>query len=237
MRRRPASTAFVALLTFVAFVPARSASAEVRLAIGKDGTKTIYNVGANGSSKGGGDFVWLAKQRNRTSAFDAIIDRYAAHFRVDPVLVRAVIQVESNFNPMCVSNRGARGLMQLMPETARRYGVKRVHDPDDNIRGGVQYLSELLTMFSNDLPRTLAAYNAGENAVLRYKGIPPYGETMTYVKRALTVYYGTPYGQAPTSFAGKRGGKGLAGGFGRQVMPSLATAVVPNMRYLGAVAR
>jgi len=232
MRCRPVRFAFAA------FLVAGSLSAEVRLAIAKDGTKTIYNVGANGSSKGGGDFVWLAKQRNRTSQFDAIIDRHAAHFHVDPVLIRAVIQVESNFNPMCVSNKGARGLMQLMPETARRYRVKRVHDPEDNIRGGVQYLSELLTMFSYDLPRTLAAYNAGENAVIRHNGIPPYGETMTYVKRALTVYYGTPYGQAPTSYAGRRGArKPLGGGFGQRVMPSLATAVVSNMRYLGAVGR
>lgn len=234
MRRSRASIAFLSLLL------AGAASADVRLTVGKDGTKTIYNVGANGSSKGGGDFVWLAKQRNRTSPYDAIIERYAAHFSVDPVLVRAVIQVESNFNPLCVSNKGARGLMQLMPETARRYGVKRVHDPEENIRGGVQYLSELLTMFRYDLPRTLAAYNAGENAVIRHKGIPPYGETMTYVKRALTVYYGTPYGQAPASFAGRRGArKPLGSGtFGRQLMPGLATAaVVPNMRYLGAVGR
>ena len=234
MRRSRASIAFLSLLL------AGAASADVRLTVGKDGTKTIYNVGANGSSKGGGDFVWLAKQRNRTSPYDAIIDRYAAHFSVDPVLVRAVIQVESNFNPMCVSNKGARGLMQLMPETARRYGVKRVHDPEENIRGGVQYLSELLTMFRYDLPRTLAAYNAGENAVIRHKGIPPYGETMTYVKRALTVYYGTPYGQAPTSFAGRRGARKPlgAGTFGQQLMPGLATAaVMPNMKYLGAVGR
>ncbi|MCU1348310.1 MAG: lytic transglycosylase [Acidobacteria bacterium] len=229
MRRQPVSLALAALLL------AGTATADVRLAIGKDGTKTIYNVGANGSSRGGGDFVWLAKQRNRTSQYDAIIERHAAHFHVDAVLVRAVIQVESNFNPMCVSNKGARGLMQLMPETARRFGVKRVHDPDDNIRGGVQYLSELLAMFSYDLPRTLAAYNAGENAVIRHKGIPPYGETMTYVKRALTVYYGTPYGQAPTSYAGRRGArKPLGGGFGQT---SVALTVLPNMRYLGAVGR
>jgi soluble lytic murein transglycosylase-like protein len=230
--RRSSVTVLLSLLL------ASAAAADVRLVVGKDGTKTIFNVGANGSSKSGSDFVWLAKQRNRTSPYDAIIDKHAAQFGVDPVLVRAVIQVESNFNPMCVSNKGARGLMQLMPETARRFGVKRVHDPEENIRGGVQYLSILLGMFGHDLSRTLAAYNAGENAVLRHNGIPPYGETMAYVKRALTVYYGTPYGQAPTSFAGRRGArKPLGSGTFTQAMPSLATAVVPNMRYLGAVGR
>src|SRR5689334_126286 len=152
MRRSRASIAVLSLLL------AGAASADVRLAVGKDGTKTIYNVGGN--SKGSSDFVWLAKQRNRTSPYDAIIHKHAAKFGVDPVLVRAVIQVESNFNPLCVSNKGARGLMQLMPETARRFGVKRVHDPEENIRGGVQYLAALLAMFRYDLPRTLAAYNA-----------------------------------------------------------------------------
>ena len=83
--------------------------------------------------------------------------------------------------------------MQLIPETAQRYGVKNVFDPEENIRGGVHYLSDLLDMFGHDLERALAAYNAGEGAVTRYGGIPPYQETSTYVNRALTVYYGRPY--------------------------------------------
>ena len=98
------------------------------------------------------------------------------------------------------------------------------------IHGGVRYLSDLLRLFPNDLPRTLAAYNAGENAVFKYAGIPPYDETMTYVKRALTVYYGSPYGQA-TWFPATRGGKKLAGGFGSQLLEP--AAVMPGMRYLG----
>jgi soluble lytic murein transglycosylase-like protein len=205
-----------------------SAAADVRMMIGRDGKKTIYNVGSYAHSS---DYDWLARQRDRRSQFDAAIERYAMKYDVDPVLVRAVIQVESNFNPRCVSKKNARGLMQLIPETARRYGVTNVFDPDDNIQGGVKYLSELLRMFRNDLPRTLAAYNAGENAVIRYGGIPPYSETTTYVKRAMTVYYGRPYGAA-TSFAGRRGGSKLRGGFTAQVAP-LASAVIPGMRYLG----
>jgi len=212
----------------VAALCAAGAQAEVRLMVGRDGKKVIYNVGSYGR---GGNYAVLAKLRNRRSPYDSFIDRYAVHYGVDPVLVRAVIQVESDFNPRCVSRKNARGLMQLIPETAKRYGVADVFDPEQNIRGGVRYLSDLLAMFSNDLPRALAAYNAGENAVIRYGGIPPYEETSTYVKRAMTVYYGRPYGEA-TSFAGRRGGMKLRGGFGAGVAP-LATAVFPGMRYLG----
>jgi len=214
----------------IATLAATSAMAQVQVIVGADGRKTISNFGV--SSAHSGDLKWLAKQRNRRSPYDAMIDRHAVAYGVDPVLVRAVIQIESDFDPQCVSNRGARGLMQLMPETARRYGVRSIFDPEENIRGGIRYLGDLLAMFHNDLPRALAAYNAGEGAVLKYAGIPPYSETMTYVKRALTVYYGQPYGQA-TSFAGNRNGK-LKGGFMAKVVDPLAAAVMPGMRYLGS---
>jgi soluble lytic murein transglycosylase-like protein len=218
----------VALILAVA---ATSASAEVHLTIRSDGRKVISNVGAN-ASRHGSDFRWLAKQRNRRSAFDSIIDRHAVHYGVDPVLVRAVIQVESDFDPHCVSRKGARGLMQLIPETARRYGVQNVLDPDENIRGGVHYLADLLEMFHGDLSRSLAAYNAGENAVLKYAGIPPYEETATYVKRALTVYYGRPYAET-TWFSGAPNGRKLAGGFKAATQPVVAFTM-PGMRYLGS---
>src|SRR6185503_11583631 len=143
---------------------ATMANADVRLTVRKDGTKLISNVG-RASSGGGTDFGWLAKRHDRRSKYDPIIERYADKYRVDPVLVRAVIQVESDFNPGCVSHKGARGLMQLIPATAQRYGVKSMHDPDQNIHGGIRYLRDLLEMFNDDLPRALAAYNAGEGAV------------------------------------------------------------------------
>jgi soluble lytic murein transglycosylase-like protein len=209
-------------------VLATAAQADVRLVVGRDGKKTIYNTG---SYSRGNDYAAWAKMHDRRSRFDAMIERYASQFHVDPVLVRAVIQVESDFNPNCVSNKGARGLMQLMPETATRYGVKRVHDPEDNIRGGVRYLRDLLDMFPNDLSRALAAYNAGENAVLKYGGVPPYEETTVYVKRALSVYYGRPYGGGATSFAGRSAGAKLRGGFGATVLQPIA--LIPGMRYLG----
>ena len=204
--------------------------AQVKLVIRGDGTKVISNLGAQGSKKS--DWNWLARQRNRRSQYDPIIDRYAVQHGVDPVLVRAVIQVESNFNPRCVSHKGARGLMQLMPETAKRYGVRDIFDVEQNIRGGIRYLADLIEMFPDDLSRALAAYNAGENAVIRNGGIPPYEETMTYVKRALTVYYGRPYGAV--SFAGSRGGKKLKGGFKTAYAQPPIVAVLPGMRYLGS---
>jgi soluble lytic murein transglycosylase-like protein len=210
---------------------ASAADAGVRLVVKKDGSKIISNVGFGGGQ--GSDWNWLAKQHDRRTRYDEIIERYAEKYRVDATLVRAVIQVESNFNARCVSSKGARGLMQLMPGTAKRYGVKQVHDPEENIQGGVRYLSYLLGLFNDDLTRALAAYNAGEGAVQRYGGIPPYEETSTYVKRALTVYYGRPYGDA-MSYAGMRsGGRKLRGGVTRNV-PPVAAALIPGMRYLGS---
>jgi soluble lytic murein transglycosylase-like protein len=219
-------------LSIVLLFIGASLAAQVHLTIKRDGTKVISNFGANASAKSS-DWNWWAKQRDRRSSYDAFIDRYAAQYRVDPVLVRAVIQVESNFNPRCVSNKGARGLMQLMPETEREYRVRNVFDPEDNIRAGVHNLADLLGRYSGDLHRTLAAYNAGSGAVAKYRGIPPYEETMTYVKRALTVYYGTPYGQA-VGFAGggTRGGRKLTGGFTARIQPIVA--LLPGMRYLGS---
>ena len=214
-------------LTLV-IVIAIPAMADVRVLTRPDGTKMISNFGSSAKAS---NLVWLARQRDRRSPYDSIIERHADQYGVDPVLVRAVIQVESDFNPRCVSNKGAQGLMQLIPATAKRYGVKNSFNPDDNIRGGVRYLADLLRMFNNDLHRVLAAYNAGENAVIRYSGIPPYKETTTYVTRALTVYYGYPYGQA-TSFAGARGGPKLKGGFGSGVLQPVLAAI-PGMRVLG----
>jgi soluble lytic murein transglycosylase-like protein len=110
------------------------------------------------------------------------IDSIARRHGVDPLLVRAVIRVESNFDPRAVSPKGAAGLMQLMPETAQRYGVDNRFDPAQNIDGGVRYLRDLMAMFPGNLSLALAAYNAGEGAVLKYgRRIPPYPETQQYV--------------------------------------------------------
>jgi len=210
------------------------AHADVRLGTKSNGRKVIYNVGSMPKGKGGSALNWLAKQHDRRSKYDQYIEHYANRYGLDATFVRAVIQVESNFNPRCVSNKGARGLMQLMPATAKRFGVKDAFDPEQNIHGGVKFLAYLMRLFNGDLQRVLAGYNAGENAVLKYGGIPPYEETSTYVVRAMTVYHGRPYGGG-ISFAGARsGGRKLRGGFGIVGGSApLAAALIPGAKYLG----
>lgn len=127
-----------------------------------------------------------------------LIHNIAAENEVDPALVKAIIRTESNFNQHAVSRKGAQGLMQLMPGTAGRYAVGNAFDPAENIRGGVRYLRFLQDRFPGRLHLAVAAYNAGENAVLRYKGIPPYAETRQYVARVLG-FYGRPVPDAATS--------------------------------------
>ena len=121
-----------------------------------------------------------------SSVYDPVIDAEAKRYNVDASFVSALIRAESNFQPRAISRKGARGLMQLMPATARRLEVRRPFDPTSNIRGGVRYLRELLERFENRPDLVLAAYNAGENAVESYGGVPPYRETVGYVKRVLS---------------------------------------------------
>ena len=117
---------------------------------------------------------------------------------VDPKLVDAVVRVESDYNPRAVSRRGALGLMQLMPATADRLDVNDPFDPEENIRGGVREISRLVDRYAGNLQLALAAYNAGEGAVARYRGIPPYKETRSYVTRILSLYTGRPFRLAGT---------------------------------------
>jgi len=114
--------------------------------------------------------------------------RIAHRYKLDPTLVLAVIYAESGFASGAASPRNAQGLMQLMPETAQRFGVKDVMDPADNIAGGVRYLRWLLAYFKGDLPLVLASFNAGEGAVTRYGGVPPYPETLAYVEKIRRYY-------------------------------------------------
>jgi soluble lytic murein transglycosylase-like protein len=128
-----------------------------------------------------------------------LIEKTAAEFQLDPALMHAVITVESGYNPQAVSPKGATGLMQLMPDTARRYGVKNIFDPQENLQGGARYLRFLLDMFKNNLDLTLAAYNAGEKAVVQYgMNIPPFAETRAYVPSVL-LHYERNRGGAPLS--------------------------------------
>ena len=171
-------------------------SAEVRMVV-KDGRRFIYN---DGPANIGASDEWLASRVQRASDYDGLIDAAAVANDVDPKLVKSVMLVESGFNPNAVSKKGARGLMQLMPETAVEVGVRDIHDPAQNIAGGVRYLSQLLLNYRGDLAKSLAAYNAGAAAVDRYDGVPPYDETQLYVRKTLAAY---------------RGKSLLGGGFGK----------------------
>ncbi|MBK1699565.1 hypothetical protein CKO41_06715 [Thiococcus pfennigii] len=112
-----------------------------------------------------------------------LVTKLAPEYRLEPRLVLAVVEAESDFNPGALSVAGARGLMQLLPQTANRFGVADVWDPEENLRGGMAYLRWLLDYFNGDIELALAGYNAGEQAVVRHGGIPPYDETRAYVKR------------------------------------------------------
>jgi soluble lytic murein transglycosylase-like protein len=160
---------------------ARSAAAEVSQYIGRESRQAvnarIMAANANGSVASSVDVE------------TAILEAAARH-NVDPNLVRAVIKVESNFNPNAVSRKGAMGLMQLMPSTARQLNVKNPFDPEQNVDAGVRQLKQLLQNYKGDIKLTLAAYNAGAGAVARNSGVPHYAETQNYVRRITNLYYG-----------------------------------------------
>lgn len=126
--------------------------------------------------------------RTRTTQFDGLIDQVSSSVALDPALIKSVMHAESAFDPRALSRKGASGLMQLMPGTARRYGVTRIFDPRQNVTAGSRYLRDLLVQFDGDMRLALAGYNAGENAVLKYGGIPPYSETRKYVAKVLELY-------------------------------------------------
>jgi soluble lytic murein transglycosylase-like protein len=160
---------------------ARSAAAEVNEYLGHESTQsaTAKIVAAN------------FRGPSATSVdIDTAIEQAAARHNVDPNLVRAVVKVESNFNPNAVSRKGAMGLMQLMPSTARQLKVKNPFDPEQNVDAGVRHLKQLLESYGGDVKLTLAAYNAGAGAVARSAGVPHYTETQNYVRRITNLYYG-----------------------------------------------
>jgi soluble lytic murein transglycosylase-like protein len=128
---------------------------------------------------------------------DTMIRQAAAQHQIDPELIRAIVQVESNFDPYAVSPKGARGLMQLIPATAQRFGVANPFDARANLDGGIRYLKHLLGMYQGDLQLTLAAYNAGENSVARFRGVPAYRETQDYIRKIGALY---PMRMMPATF-------------------------------------
>ena len=125
--------------------------------------------------------VPMAAKPDPTLGLNALVNSIAAQNSLNPVLIHSVIQVESNYNPNAVSSKGAQGLMQLIPSTARRFGVSDSFNPVENIQGGARYLKYLLDLYNNDYRLALAAYNAGEGAVAKYGDVPPYAETRNYL--------------------------------------------------------
>lgn len=193
------SLIFVTLIALLFFHPL-SASADTYRYIDEKGTSHFTNVPTYKPFKvyvhnyGG----YFRSTKYDCKIYDPLVREMATKYQVDCDLVRAVIKAESDFNPSAVSPKGAKGIMQLMPKTAGDMSVKNIFSPRDNIEGGVKYLRRLLNIFNNDLHLTVAAYNAGENAVIGCNyAIPPYDETQEYVRRVFYYLRGYKNGGTP----------------------------------------
>lgn len=175
-------------LSAIALLTVSPGRAEVYQYIDANGTISLTNVPNDPRYKR----VMSELPRSRSiisdRELDPVIARHSRAHRLHPALIRAVIKTESDFDPLAVSHAGAVGLMQLMPQTAMRFDVRDSYNPDDNIGGGTKYLRQLLDRFNGNLPLALAAYNAGEHAVERYRGLPPIPETRQYVLKVLGHY-------------------------------------------------
>ncbi|HBJ75148.1 MAG TPA: lytic transglycosylase [Syntrophaceae bacterium] len=190
---------FIGLLTAISFLSiflvlggALPSRADIYKYEDADGVIHLTNVPSNPKAK----YVMLVREKRilfpkqiNIRDYDKIITQAAAKFNLDAALIKAVIKAESNFNHKAVSRAGAKGLMQLMPQTASSLNVDDVFHPGNNIEGGARYLRYLLNLYRGNLTLALAAYNAGEGAVAKYNyGVPPYRETQNYVRRVLALY-------------------------------------------------
>lgn len=153
-----------------------------------DFSKILAGEQATGTSVTGAASSVTSEKNFATDDISKMIEFSAKKYGVDAKLAMAVAKVESNLQPDVVSSVGAVGVMQLMPETAQGLGVRNSKDPRENIDGGVRYLKELMTTFDGDIPKAVAAYNAGPQAVKKYNGTPPYSETQAYVTKVMGLY-------------------------------------------------
>jgi len=193
------------LLLGTALCGGRPLAAEVRIVVAADGSRVMTNEGSSPPRQSRA----TSRARSAPDDVEPLIRESAARLGIDADLIRAVIQVESGFNPRARSHKGAIGLMQLMPQTAATLAVSDPWDPSQNIRGGASYLQQMLDRFGQ-MELALAGYNAGPEAVRRYGGIPPYQETQDYVEKVLRIYRRDPGYQldrsqvARSSKSGKR---------------------------------
>ena len=171
------------LVLMIGFLPRASAEG-LKTRRRSDGVVVIYSVDGTASRQAPG----LSQRRPAPEELVRMIEGAAREHRVDPLLVTAVIEVESAYDRRAVSPKGAQGLMQLMPETARELGVRNAFDAAENVQGGTRYLRQMIDRFDGSLELALASYNAGPEAVERYGGVPPYEETENYVRRVFRAW-------------------------------------------------
>ncbi len=189
------SVFFVAVFLLISIIEYNpyNAAADIYMRIGKNGTVHFSNVPVSN-----GYTLYMHTENNKISHFNnyehilykKIIIKASKKYNVSPELVEAVIKAESGFEKDAVSDKGAEGLMQLMPQTQRMFDVTDPFNPSQNIYGGTKYLKSLIVKYRGNLPLALAAYNAGSKAVNKYDGIPPYNETQNYVKEVIGYYKG-----------------------------------------------
>lgn len=169
------------IIAVLIFTSAGISGADVYKFVDADGILHFTNVPVDPRFEPLG---WEIEFDRYLGKYEQPIQKMAARYGVEAALIKAIIKAESNFDPSAISRKGAIGLMQLMPSTAADLKVSNPRDPHKNIEGGTRYLRYLLGLFKNDLKLTIAAYNAGENAVIKYgRSVPPYRETIEYVKR------------------------------------------------------
>jgi hypothetical protein len=179
-------------LLLYSFLPSLVKADQIVVLVDENGHKIFVNTGETTTPVG-----WMARGFRSSAStvspappanIDKLVEQTANRYQVDPDLVRAIVRVESGYDPKAVSSKGAMGLMQLIPETAHRFGVVNAFDPKQNLEGGVNYLKYLLGLFGGNLSLSLAAYNAGEHSVQQSGGIPAFPETQDYVRKVTSIY-------------------------------------------------
>jgi soluble lytic murein transglycosylase-like protein len=179
-------------LLLYTILPAAAKAGQIVVLVDDQGHKVYVNTGESASK-----VEWMMRSFQPHSlpvagtppaGINQLVEKTANRLQMDPELIRAIVRVESGYNPKAVSSKGAMGLMQLIPATAQRFGVANPFDPQQNLEGGVNYLKYLMALFGGDLSLSLAAYNAGEHTVQRSGGIPAISETQDYVRKVRSIY-------------------------------------------------